>query len=263
MSTRYITVTLLPLMTDEKPKARIVLPVPLKVGQQNLGEPVFDGQTANPDSPFPSKSIARNIPLEEPKTIPQQREEDRTAKEPLNVAMAMEPPSGANLVKGTDMVSSKETAASKGNLSLSLPVLHSGEFDAGTFSYSSSGDGSGAGSGSRSSSRGGFGKGEGIWGKIYSSLAGGNGSRLSYAENPKPLYPPEAKKRGYKGEVVLRVEVLVSGRVGQIEIKKSSGYELLDRSALTAVKQWRFVPAKKNEVPIPLWVNIPIEFQLQ
>ena len=63
--------------------------------------------------------------------------------------------------------------------------------------------------------------------------------------------------------MILRVEVLPNGRVGQIEVKNSSGYELLDRSALTAVKQWRFIPAKKGDTPIPLWVNIPVKFQLQ
>jgi protein TonB len=84
-----------------------------------------------------------------------------------------------------------------------------------------------------------------------------------YAENPKPLYPQEARKRGYQGEVVLRVEVLSNGRVGQVEVKKSSGYKLLDQSALTAVKQWRFIPAKKGDNTIPIWVNIPIKFQLQ
>jgi protein TonB len=50
--------------------------------------------------------------------------------------------------------------------------------------------------------------------------------------------------------------------VGQVEVKKSSGYEVLDQSALVAVKQWRFIPARKGEVAIPFWVNIPIKFQL-
>jgi TonB family protein len=84
-----------------------------------------------------------------------------------------------------------------------------------------------------------------------------------YAENPKPIYPQEARRKGYEGEVILKVEVLSNGRVGRLEVKKSSGYELLDRSALATVKQWKFVPAKKGEAQIPLWVNIPIKFQLQ
>jgi TonB family protein len=84
-----------------------------------------------------------------------------------------------------------------------------------------------------------------------------------YAESIKPIYPQEARRKGYEGEVILRVEVLPNGRVGQIEVKSSTGYELLDRSALTAVKRWKFVPAKKGEETIPLWVNIPVKFQLQ
>ena len=265
MDTRYVTVTLLPLVAQQKPHAKITLPVPLKVGDQNLGEPVLDGKTLNQDSPFPSSSITKNILLEEPVSSLQQREETTPVKEPLHVAMAGESPSDTNLPKGTDTLFSKKAAASGENLSVSLPSFGSGEFDGGTFSYSSSADGkgSGTGSGNGGPSKGGSGKGEGIWGRIFSSYGGGNGSQPNYAWNPKPLYPPEAKERGYEGEVVLRVEVLVSGRVGQIEIKKSSGYELLDRSAITTVKQWRFIPAKKDGTPIPSWVIKPIKFQLQ
>jgi len=84
-----------------------------------------------------------------------------------------------------------------------------------------------------------------------------------YAINPKPIYPSEARKRGYEGEVLLRVEVLSNGQVGEIEVKRSSGYKLLDQSAIYAVKQWRFIPATKDGEAIDLWVNIPIKFQLK
>ena len=84
-----------------------------------------------------------------------------------------------------------------------------------------------------------------------------------YGENPKPPYPPEARRKGYHGEVLLKVEVLSNGQVGEIEVKKSSGHEVLDRSALNTVRKWKFVPARKGEAPVSLWVNIPIRFQLQ
>jgi len=84
-----------------------------------------------------------------------------------------------------------------------------------------------------------------------------------YAENPKPLYPREARNKGIQGEVVLKVEVLSNGLVGEVEVKKSSGHEILDRSALSAVKQWKFTPARRGESTISAWVNIPIKFQLQ
>jgi protein TonB len=85
----------------------------------------------------------------------------------------------------------------------------------------------------------------------------------SYGENPKPPYPPEARRKGYHGEVLLKVQVLSNGQVGEIEVKKSSGYDVLDRSALNTVRKWKFVPARKGETPVSLWVNIPIRFQLQ
>ncbi len=84
-----------------------------------------------------------------------------------------------------------------------------------------------------------------------------------YAENPKPQYPREAKKKGYEGEVLLRVEVLPDGGVGEIEVRRSSGHPILDRSAISAVRQWKFIPAKKGETPVTVWVNIPIAFQLR
>lgn len=84
-----------------------------------------------------------------------------------------------------------------------------------------------------------------------------------YAINPKPHYPQEAKRRGYEGEVLLRVEVLSNGQVGEVEVKRSSGYESLDRSAITAVREWRFIPARKGETPVSVWVTIPVVFQLR
>ena len=80
--------------------------------------------------------------------------------------------------------------------------------------------------------------------------------------NPKPVYPLEARDKGYHGQVLLRVEVLSDGLVGQIEIKRSSGYAMLDQSAYSAVKRWKFVPAKQEGVPVTSWVNIPIKYEL-
>ena len=111
------------------------------------------------------------------------------------------------------------------------------------------------GSGNRGLGQGGSGRGN-------PGNGGTGGVHPRYAQNPKPVYPSEAREKGYQGEVLLRVEVLPNGRVGQIEIKRSSGYDILDQSALTTVRQWKFIPARKGEVAIPFWVNIPIKFQL-
>jgi TonB family protein len=260
---RYVRVTILPIVTKEEPKEKITLPVPLKVGDQNPKGSASDQEGGNGETAPLSESMAKNIPIDEPKTPAQEREEERISKE--TVTVTEEQPSGSNLSEEENTGSSQETTSNGVNQSVALPSLRAGESYGDGISFYGSGGGLGSGkaSGSGGPGKGGSGNGKGILGRFFFAHGGGNGSRPSYGDNPKPIYPQEAKEKGYEGEVVLRVEVLANGRVGQIELKKSCSYEVLDRSALTAVKQWRFIPAKKGDVAIPLWVNIPIKFQLQ
>jgi len=84
-----------------------------------------------------------------------------------------------------------------------------------------------------------------------------------YMHNPKPAYPRAARRRGEEGTVMLLVEVLSNGRVGRVDVEKSSGFELLDGAAVKAVRRWRFVPAKKGLTPVSARVRIPVEFNLK
>jgi protein TonB len=88
-------------------------------------------------------------------------------------------------------------------------------------------------------------------------------ARPRYKENPLPYYPKVARRRGYEGQALLRVEVLESGRVGQIEISESSGFEILDKAALKSVKGWIFVAGTKNGIRIDQWVMVPVRFSLE
>jgi len=83
-----------------------------------------------------------------------------------------------------------------------------------------------------------------------------------YGSISKPHYPLIARKRGYQGVVILKVKVLKDGTVGEIKIKKSSGYKILDKAAVEEVKKWKFIPAKEGGVAIDCWVEIPIVYKL-
>ncbi|OGP67152.1 MAG: hypothetical protein A2031_02970 [Deltaproteobacteria bacterium RBG_19FT_COMBO_43_11] len=83
-----------------------------------------------------------------------------------------------------------------------------------------------------------------------------------YRENMPPIYPEIARVRGYEGVVLIAAEILPTGRVGNAKIRQSSGYAILDQSALEAVKPWRFEPAKKSGKPFTFWVEVPIKFVL-
>ena len=88
-------------------------------------------------------------------------------------------------------------------------------------------------------------------------------ARPSYGFTPRPGYPAVAIRRGYEGSVVLDVRVLPNGEPEEVTIFKSSGYKVLDKAALSAVKKWKFVPAQRGFKAVSSWVKVPIEFRLE
>lgn len=87
--------------------------------------------------------------------------------------------------------------------------------------------------------------------------------RANYEFNPKPNYPRIARSRGWQGKVLLRVQVSTAGKSDTVSVHKSSGHEILDESAIEAVKQWRFIPARRGDTPVASSVVVPILFTLQ
>ena len=61
-------------------------------------------------------------------------------------------------------------------------------------------------------------------------------------ERPAPEYPPLALRRGLQGSVTLSITVDESGLITAIAVKRSSGYSLLDHSALDFVKKHWIIP---------------------
>ncbi len=85
----------------------------------------------------------------------------------------------------------------------------------------------------------------------------------AYLNNPRPVYPPAARKMGMEGTVMLKVLVGRKGNVLEMEVAQSSNYELLDRAASEAVKSWRFVPARRGDSAVDEWVQVPVAFHLK
>lgn len=84
-----------------------------------------------------------------------------------------------------------------------------------------------------------------------------------YRDNGHPVYPWIARLRGYEGVVLLSAEIYADGKVGNLKLKKSSGFAVLDRSALEAVKTWEFEPGRRMGNPISMWVDVPVKFILR
>ncbi|WP_372370807.1 TonB family protein [Candidatus Uabimicrobium sp. HlEnr_7] len=75
-------------------------------------------------------------------------------------------------------------------------------------------------------------------------------------------YPKMARRLRLSGKLLLRIQILKDGTVGQIEMLKGSGMRMLDQAAKKSVKRWQFVPATKNDVPVNSWIKVPIAFRL-
>lgn len=84
-----------------------------------------------------------------------------------------------------------------------------------------------------------------------------------YRKNPSPKYPRMARRRGYEGTVVMEVLVNREGRVEDLRLYESSGYPVLDRSAMSSVKKWLFQPGKRGDKEVDMWVKVPVRFRLK
>lgn len=80
--------------------------------------------------------------------------------------------------------------------------------------------------------------------------------------NPRPAYPALSRRLREQGTVLLEILILPDGTVGEVKIKESSGFKRLDDTAVKAVKQWRYTPARRGQEPIAYWYLQPLEFSL-
>lgn len=87
-------------------------------------------------------------------------------------------------------------------------------------------------------------------------------SGLASLGNRPPEYPGAALRKGMEGRVILRIKVLPNGRAGTVEVTKSSGKQVLDDAAVEAVRNWKFIPAKRGDTPIEGFATQTIDFKL-
>lgn len=82
-------------------------------------------------------------------------------------------------------------------------------------------------------------------------------------EFQRPLYPKNLRERDIEGKVTLKVLIDKDGKVKEVQVFESSGYEAFDQIAVKSVRKWQFKPAKKGNQVKESWVLIPINFQIK
>ena len=123
--------------------------------------------------------------------------------------------------------------------------------------------GEGNSDGRRSQHKKTTGQASGVKGAGLAGGATGETPAMVLAHNPKPPYPLIARKRGQQGTVVLKVVVAADGIPVSVSVQHSSGYSLLDQSALDTVGKWRFSPAVRAGKPVQSERLLPVEFRLE
>jgi periplasmic protein TonB len=88
-------------------------------------------------------------------------------------------------------------------------------------------------------------------------------SDAAYLRNPPPVYPAVSRRLGEQGKVIVRVLIGPDGLPQKAELKRSSGFERLDRSALDYVMRCRYVPGRIGGVPHAMWYEAPVSFVLE
>ncbi len=89
-------------------------------------------------------------------------------------------------------------------------------------------------------------------------------TEADYLSTTPPIYPSRSIELGQQGTVIIRALISANGgQVQKVAIHKSSGFSMLDNSALDAVKDWKFKPFTSKSVPISGWVMVPVKFVIR
>ena len=79
------------------------------------------------------------------------------------------------------------------------------------------------------------------------------GWRSDCVECPPPTYPFGARLRHAQGDGLFRLTLdAKTGVVIKATTLKTTGSGLLDKTAIAALKRWRFKPGKSNQIDVPV-----------
>ena len=77
-----------------------------------------------------------------------------------------------------------------------------------------------------------------------------------------PEYSEEARKARFQGVVILDTIVLEDGSIQVVKVAQGVGFGL-EEKAIDAVRRWKFKPARMNGKPVPVSLNVEVNFNLR
>ena len=93
-------------------------------------------------------------------------------------------------------------------------------------------------------------------------VAFGSVSGPAFSKQALPVYPPQARRRGKEGRVLLRLNLSETGKLIKVEVLEDPGYGFSE-AAQEAVRNSSFSPAHHNGKPVAVRTTLPIRFTLR
>ncbi len=78
-----------------------------------------------------------------------------------------------------------------------------------------------------------------------------------------PVYPLMAKRQGIEGWVKVKFLVTETGRVEQVSILEANPKEIFNNAVRQCVNAWRFKPGTVEGIPVNVWAETVIRFELE
>lgn len=196
-------------------------------------------------------TFVEKVVKEEPPPPPPPVIEDKPKPPPAAAAPVI--PKNMKVVKLDKPPPAKELVAPK-EMPLEKPKEADPSQDKGIAVYGEPGDGDPAG----------------LEGGMAGGVAGGRVGAIALPEdadppepdaaNPKPEYPQTARADGKMGTVVLKVIIRADGSVADVQVMR--GDEPFVSAAVSAVKKWKYSPARYKGQAITVYRIIQIPFKL-
>ncbi len=98
---------------------------------------------------------------------------------------------------------------------------------------------------------------------FYSKAGALTPAKARAFRNRPPHYPRRSIELNQEGVVLLHVLVNSKGEAAEVKVKNTSGFPLLDESAVTAIRKWKFEPAKIGAIAVDFEVDIPVRFSIE
>jgi TonB family protein len=89
---------------------------------------------------------------------------------------------------------------------------------------------------------------------------GGNVAKAKMIHQVQPIYPEKAKAAHVQGTILLHAVIARDGTIA--ELQYVSGPEMLMRSSMDAVRQWRYAPTLLNGEPVEVDTTISVVYTL-